>query len=136
MRRTLFVSALAVLAVAQAFGQQPAAATIHVYRPKAKIMARGVHPSIYCDGVELYRLHQGTFFTAKLPAGKHLITAGRSEVGQLLDFEPGRNYYFRFGHKNMFISGLSNGQPITLSPVPEDEARSEMQGLRDVTKPR
>jgi len=59
MKFGLLTLTLAIVALVQVFGQ-PAPATIHVYRPKAKIMARGVHPSIYCDGVELYRLHQGT----------------------------------------------------------------------------
>jgi hypothetical protein len=132
--RSLLMFALGITALAQAFGQQPAPATIQVYRPKAKIMARGVHPSIYLDGVELYRLHQGTFFMAIVPAGKHLVTAGRSEVGQLVEMEPGKHYYFRFGHRNLLLSGFSGSQPITLSLVSEDEARSEIQGLDDVTK--
>jgi hypothetical protein len=131
---TVRLLALVTLTLAQALGQQ--FATIHVYRPKARIVARGIHPSIYCDGMELYRLHQGTFFTAKLPAGKHLITAGRSEVGQLIDMEPGKDYYFRFGHRNLLLSGFSASQPITLSLVSEDEARTEIQGLADETKTR
>ena len=108
---------------------QPSA-TIHVYRPKARIKARAVHPSIYCDGVELYRLHQGTVFNSKVSAGKHMISVGRSEVGQLVDLEPGKDYYFRFGHKNLLVTGFSGAQPITLTLVAEEEALPEMRGLK------
>jgi len=93
-----------------------------------------LHPSIYFDGMELYRLGAGTFFTATVPAGKHLITAGRSEVGQLLDIEAGKEYYFLLGHKNMFVTGLGGAEPMTLSLVTEDEARSGMRGLKELKK--
>jgi hypothetical protein len=103
-------------------------AKIHVYRPNTRIFGIGSHPSIYCDGKELTRLYRGTIFTAWVAPGKHLITGGRSEVGQLVDMEPGKDYYFRFA----FDAGknLSGAQPFTLSVVSEDEARSERQNLR------
>lgn len=127
---TVFVIALIVSTV-QTFGQQQPAAIIHVYRANAHIKGIMLHPSVYCDGAELTRLYRGTFFTAKIPPGKHLITLGRTEVGQLIDLESGKDYYFRFGHKNIFVTSVSGREPLTLSLVPEDEARSEMQGLKD-----
>jgi len=111
---------------------RPETATIHVYRPKAKIKGAMVKPSIYFDGMELYRLSQGTFFNAKVTAGKHLITAGRSEVGQFVELEPGKDYYFMMGHKNIWTTGFSGAQPFTLEPVSEDQAKTQMRGLKEL----
>ena len=96
--------------------------------------ARGVHPSIYLDGVELHRLRQGVFFVKSISPGKHIVSVGRSEVGTFMDFEAGKSYYFRFGHKNLFVSGISGSQPLTLNLVPADEARAEIMHLRDETR--
>ena len=106
-------------------------ATIHVYRAKAKIKGIALHPSIYSDGTEIKQISAGRFIVASLPPGKHMISAGRSEVGQLVDMEPGKDYFFRIGHKNMFAVGFSGVQPITISIVSEEEARREMAGLKE-----
>jgi hypothetical protein len=119
-----------ILAATQiAFGQEHA--TIHVYRAQARVKGIILHPSVYCDGIELTRLYRGTFFTAEVSPGKHLITLGRTEVGQLVDMEHAKDYYFRFGHKNMLVTAVSGREPLTLTQVSADEARSEMKGLKD-----
>jgi hypothetical protein len=124
---TLLASAQTPLAPVVKNG--PLTATIYVYRSKAKIVGAMLRPSVYYDGTELYRLDTGTFFTAKLPIGKHMITIGRSEVGLLMDLEPGKDYYFAFGHRSVW-AGAVGVQPIFLSLVSEDKARADMQGLR------
>jgi hypothetical protein len=133
-----FLAAIAAAAVfgSMAFGQETSEAvnaTIHVYRAR-RVAGMALHPSIYCDGVELQRLHNGAFFTASLPPGKHMISAGRSEVGQSLNLESGKQYFFRFGHKNTFVTAVSGRQPVTLSRVSEEEARPEMRELKDTTR--
>lgn len=120
---------LALVISFQAFPQQPA--TIHVYRAQAHIKGIALHPSVYCDGKEITRLHKGTFFSAEIPPGKHLITLGRTEVGLLLEMEPGKDYYFRFGHKNILVTAVSGREPLTLTEVSADEALPEMKGLKD-----
>jgi hypothetical protein len=115
---------------ALAFGQEQSA-SIHVYRAQARIKGIALHPSVYCDGEEITRLHKGTFFSAKVPPGKHLITLGRTEVGQLLDMEPGKDYYFRFGHKNILVNAVSGREPLTLTEVSADEALPEMRDLKN-----
>ena len=126
----------AMLLVSAAFGQETnSKARIHVYRAKAKIVGVAIHPSVYCDGIELYRMYPGTFFVAEIAPGKHMISAGRSEVGQLMDLESGKDYYFRFGHKSIWATAVSNVQPITLSLVSEDEALPQMKGLKELKKP-
>lgn len=112
-----------------ALAQSPApVSTLYVYRANAKIKGVASHPSIYCDGIELTRLHTGTFFKTTIPPGKHVITMGRTEVGQFLDMESGKDYYFRFGHKNIFITSLTAREPFTLTQVSASEAAQEMDG--------
>jgi hypothetical protein len=107
-----------------AFAADPGTATVYAYRTHVKLMARALRPSIYCDGMELRRLANGSYFSASVPAGKHMISAGRTEVGRLVDLEPGKD------HKNVFVSNWSGRQPMTLTQVPGDVARREMDGLR------
>jgi hypothetical protein len=124
------IAAAAVLG-SMAFGQETSEAgkaTIHVYRAR-RVAGMALHPSIYCDGVELQRLHNGTFFTASLPSGKHMISAGRSEAGQFIDLEPGKQYFLRFGFKS-WTTGLSGAQPAALSLVSKEEAEPAMRGLK------
>jgi hypothetical protein len=110
---------------------QNSVSTLHVYRSHATLKGRWLHPSIYCDGVELTRLYRGTFFATTVPPGKHMVTLGRTEVGLFVDMEPGKDYYFRFGHKNIFVTSVSGREPLTLTQVPESVARQEMDGLKD-----
>jgi hypothetical protein len=129
-QRVLSMLILALPAFAQAPG--PAPATIHVYRAKAHIKGIALHPSVYCDGKELTRLFRGTVFVTQIPAGTHMITLGRTEVGQLVDFESGKDYYFRFGHKNILVTAVSGREPLTLTQVSAEEALPEMKALKQV----
>jgi hypothetical protein len=104
-------------------------ATIHVYREKHSV-GFAISPSIYVDGIELQRLRNGTFFVGSVPTGKHMITAGRSEVGLFIDFEPDKQYYFRLDHKNWAGTAVSGRQPVFLSQVPADQAEAEMKTLK------
>ncbi len=114
------------------FGQDSNSATVTVYRPK-RTYGWAIKPSIYCDGVELARLRNGSFFVASLPPGRHLISAGRSEVGQFLTLEPHKQYFFQLGFQR-WVTGFVGVQPVTLSAVPEEKARTEMEELKVNTK--
>jgi hypothetical protein len=102
-------------------------ATINIYRPNTRIFGAGSHPSIYCDGQEVTRLHRGSMFSTEVAAGKHMITGGRSEVGQFLDVEPGKTYYLRFDFK----AGRNWGghEPFALTLIPERQALQEIHQL-------
>jgi hypothetical protein len=104
---------------------------VYVYRSQAVMKGRWLHPSIYCDGVELTRIYRGTFFKTNVPPGKHMITLGRTEVGQFVNMESGKEYYFRFGHKNILLTAVSGREPLTLTLVEEATARQEMDGLKE-----
>jgi hypothetical protein len=129
-QRVLSMLILALPAFAQAPG--PAPATIHVYRAKAHIKGIALHPSVYCDGKELTRLFRGTVFVMQILPGKHMITLGRTEVGQFVELESGKDYYFRFGHKNILVTAVSNREPLTLTQVSAEEALPEMKALKEV----
>jgi hypothetical protein len=128
------LSLLLTLVSVLAFAQQELPSTLYVYRPQATLKGRWLHPSIYCDGVELTRIYRGTFFRTTILPGKHIITLGRTEVGQFVNIEPGKDYFFRFGHKNIVVTAVSGREPLTLTQVPELVARQEMDGLKDGTK--
>ncbi len=61
-----------------------------------------------------------------------MITLGRTEVGQFVDFESGKDYYFRFGHKNILVTAVSGREPLTLTEVSVEEALPEMKALKEV----
>ena len=131
-------------------------ATVYVYRIKVRLMARALRPLIYFDGTELQqpcasgpvpttaptsaisttpicaiRLASGEYLSRQLPPGKHMISADlTTEVGQLFDVEPGKEYFFKLDHKNVFISGWAGREPMTLAPVSMEQARREMEGLK------
>jgi hypothetical protein len=63
-----------------------------------------------------------------------MITVGRSEVGQFVEFLADKQYFFAFGHKNWAISSVSGRAPVTLVQVPEDEAKAEIGHLRQVQR--
>jgi hypothetical protein len=136
--KSLLVFVMAASIAAPAMGQTetkpaPQTATVYVYRTKVRIMLRALRPSIYFDGTELRRLANGEYFSRELPTGKHMISAGRTEVGQLVDLEPGKEYFFKLDHKNVMVTWASeplSRQPMTLTPVPMDQARREMDGLQ------
>lgn len=125
MKRILTLFALAV---AIGFSQNQHA-TIHVYRLKS-VFASALKPSIYVDGKALERLHNGRYLTAEIPKGKHMITAGRTEVGQFIDFEAGKDYYFRLGHRNVWGTAVSGREPMMLDEVTADVAEKETKGLK------
>ena len=104
-------------------------ATVSFYRPN-RVYGIALHPSIYCDGVELLRLHNGTYFSVKLTPGKHMLSSGRSEVGQFVDLEAGKEYFFRFDLKKS--SMFTGAPPVVLVPMAAETAKAEMNGLKVV----
>ena len=55
-----------------------------------------------------------------------MIGATLSEASQLFEVEPGKEYFFKLDHKKL----LTHSEPITLTLVPMEQARREMEGLR------
>lgn len=148
----IFVVVAASIAVS-AMGQTetkpaPQTATVYVYRLKVRLFT-GFDPSLFFDGFELgqpctngpvstaepnntpicaLRLDGGEYLSHELPAGKHTISAQYSEEreNQSFEAEPGKEYFFKLNHKNRW----THMKPITLTLVPKEQARHEMEGLR------
>jgi len=106
-------------------------ATIYIYRGKS-LVDLAATPAIYCDSKEVHSLQTGTVLSWSIPAGKHFIKAGNSATAQTVDFQPGKKYFFKFNHKNFVVTAISGKPPVTLSPVPENEATPEMKKLKPV----
>lgn len=123
------LSFLALILAAIASGQDalpaPPTATVYVYRIGGRVSI-GVagHPWFYCDGRKLAQIHAGTFTVAHITPGDHMISAELVKVGQFLDLEAGKRYFFRLAFRN-FKSDI-----VTLQQVPETQAVPEMQKLK------
>jgi hypothetical protein len=144
----MMAASYAIPAMGQAESKPtPQAATVYVYRIKVRLVAKAFRPLIYFDGFELgqpctngpvstaapsntpicaIQLATGEYLSHELPAGKHSISATLSEASQSFDVEPGKEYFFKLDHKNL----LKNRKPITLTLIPMEKARREMEGLR------
>ena len=68
--------------------------TVYFYRYK-QFSGSALKPSIFCDGVELLRMQNGRFFEMHIPAGEHTCYANDKQAGVIMNFEPGKDYYFR-----------------------------------------
>lgn len=143
----MLASSIAVPAMCQTEAK-PASqtATVYVYRIKVRLVARALRALIYSDGNALWqpcpgkpvmpaapttpmcviRLSAGEYLSYELSAGKHTISATLSEGRQLFNVEPSREYFFKLDHNNI----LTHREPMTLTLVPIEQARREMEGLR------
>jgi len=74
--------------------QGTATATVHFYRYRQYVGA-ALNPSVYCDGVRLARVWNGSFFDVKIPAGPHTFYAEDKQAGAVVTLEPGKEYFFR-----------------------------------------
>jgi hypothetical protein len=103
--------------------------TIVVYRPHAKLYGIALTPSVYVDGTQVTRICNGCFFSISVAPGKHMITVGRSEVGNYVESKAGDTLYFKVrGKKSAVVTGAS---PMELDPVEKNVALKEMKKLKE-----
>lgn len=105
-------------------------ATVYVYRTSG-FTASAKRPSIYVDGVEIARLHDGTYLKFELTLGQHLITSATYVEGsQYLNFESGRQYFFQVkvssGAKAAFGAAL-----MKLFETPRPKALKDIEKLKE-----
>ena len=104
-------------------------ATVYVYRP-SHLTGSARSPSIYIDGVEIARLHNGTYLRFDLAAGQHLITSATYVEGSpYLKFEAGKEYFFRLkvGSAAKGAVGLAEWK---LLEIPQQLAVTEIEKLK------
>jgi hypothetical protein len=71
-------------------------ATVYVYRPQTWV-GKLREFSVICDGIEVARMVNGSYFSLKLEPGKHLLHMADLNHGYVIDMEPGQIYFFRVG---------------------------------------
>jgi hypothetical protein len=124
--RALRVLSLAIsLTSLLAFAQEPATtasqaadtkqakATVYVYRYK-QFVGSALAPSVFCDEVQLARMDNGRYFTAKIDPGKHTFRSNDQQSGLELDVKAGQEYFVRVEIATGFMKG--HGRLILMSP--------------------
>ena len=71
-----------------------AKATVHFYR-YAAFAGWSLKPSLFCDGILLGYMRNGTYLDVKVPAGKHTFASDDKASAAVVTVEPGKDYYFR-----------------------------------------
>ena len=71
-------------------------AIVYVYRPH-KLVGKLREFSVVCDGIEIARMDDGSYFSLKLEPGKHLLRTADLNHGYVINMEPGQIYFFRVG---------------------------------------
>jgi hypothetical protein len=97
----------------QSHNQQSQAATVYVYRYK-QFVGSALAPSVYCDEVQLARMDNGRYFTARLDAGKHNFRSNDAQSGVELDLKAGQSYFIRVEIAAGMMKG--HGRLILMSP--------------------
>jgi hypothetical protein len=84
----------------------PAATTaiVHIYRYSAWV-GRVLKPAVYCDGILLGYIQNGTYLDVKVPVGSHTCSTDDKEAGATVIAEPGKDYYFRTDLRTGFWVG-------------------------------
>jgi hypothetical protein len=79
-------------------------AAVYVYRYK-QYQGSAIKPSVYCDGQEVAKMHNGRYFRMVLPAGKHTFGSSDKQSGMEIDLKPGQEYYVRVEIATGFLKG-------------------------------
>jgi hypothetical protein len=84
----------------------PAATTamVHFYR-YAAFQGWALKPALYCDGILLGYMKNGTYLDVKVPVGSHTVSTDDKQAGAVVTVEPGKDYYFRTDIRVGFWSG-------------------------------
>ncbi len=120
----LFVAALPSLVAADSSN-----AIVYVYRPH-RFTGAAKRPSIYVDGTEIARLHNGTYLKFELAPGHHLLTsAAYVEGNPYLNFQAGKDYFFRL-QTGSWVKGTVGRAEMKLLLVPEQQGIAETDKLK------
>lgn len=106
-------------------------ATVYVYRP-SHFAAMPKRPSIYVDGKEIGRLHNGRYLRFEVAPGQHLITSATYVEGSpYLTFESGRQYFFEMKVRSGPQAGLPPGGAVMkLLEVQQQQALKQIEKLK------
>jgi Protein of unknown function (DUF2846) len=126
---TLFfiaVSALAAMPSDNGNGN----AIVYVYRPH-RFTAAAKNPSIYVDGREISRLHNGTYLKFEVAPGQHSLTSASYVEGDPFEsFQAGREYFFRL-QTGSWVKGAVGRAEMKLLAVPKEQGTVEIEKLKE-----
>jgi hypothetical protein len=121
-----FVVALALPAMASDSGN----AIVYVYRPH-RFTASAKRPSIYVDGREIARLHNGTYLKFELAPGQHLLTSAAYVEGDPYEnFQAGKEYFFLL-QTGSWAKGAVGRAEMKLLSVPKEQGTAEIEKLKE-----
>jgi hypothetical protein len=137
--RLLFLAFISVFASSLLCSQTPAQNSTepaHVYflHPHNSFVGRLDHPVVFCDGTPIQRVESHHFFVTDLPPGPHAFSVGFYATGNFVTLESGKSYYFKTtldGKPHL----MANRPLWTIDPISAEEATSEMQQMKQTTKP-
>ena len=98
-------------------------ATVHYYR-YSQWVGRVLKPPVYCDGILLGYIQNGTYLDVKVPAGTHKFSSEENPAGLTVTVEPGKDYYFRTDLRPGFWVGS-----FALVMVMPEQGKSDMSQL-------
>jgi hypothetical protein len=96
---------------------------VHFYR-YAQWVGRVLKPGVYCDGILLGYIKNGTYLDVKVPAGSHTCSTDDKEAGVVVTVEPGKDYYIRTDLRTGFWTGY-----FVLTTVMPEQGKSEVSPL-------
>jgi uncharacterized protein DUF2846 len=96
--------------------------SVYIYRYK-QFVGSALQPSVYCDEVQLARMENGRYFTAKIDPGKHTFRSNDQQSGVELDLKAGQEYFLRVE----IATGMLKGHGRLVLTAPE-QGRFEVKG--------
>ncbi len=124
----ILLSSLVLLSLIPGFAQFPAPPSgpckVVVYRPR-RFVASGLTPSVYFDGIEVFRLDNGRYVSLDVPPGKHVVKSNTKNNEIAIEAKPGETVYLEL----VMVSGTwkASGR---ISPVIEEEGKEQVKKLK------
>lgn len=103
----------------------PPQGIVHIYRLKLEI-GTVTRPTIACDNFPVVRLPNGSVFTMKMSAGRHVMAIGVDEPGINLDVTADKEHYVRIDYA-VNASHAGGAVPVV---VPPEQGRMETMKLK------
>ena len=121
-----FIAVSALAAMASDDGN----AIVYVYRPH-RFTTAVKNPSIYVDGREITRLHNGTYLKFEVAPGQHLLTSATYVEGEPYEnFQAGKEYFFRLQTES-WVKGAVRRVGMKFLAVPKEQGTAEIKKLKE-----
>jgi Protein of unknown function (DUF2846) len=106
----------------------PDAATVSIYRPKA-FGGFALHPTVMLDGQDLVNIANGTVWSGKFKPGHRKFQMDDKQSGAEIDLKAGESYYFRVE----IVPGLWKGGG-RMTMMAKEQGSLDVQNLAPLSK--